>query len=704
MTVTSVSVEEEGVVRLILEFLDSRKLHKAMRSLEKDSGVVNCSYPDDVLFLRELVLDGEWGAVLVFAQPFEGVGEFDSRLFRYYVLKQKFMEVLYFKSGVGGGTTGYSIEDLIKCLNQLEQDCPDKNEYSKLCWLLTVSNLSEQPEYRDWNPETARMQCFEDILNLLKKILPINSKKRCSTTCPLTPAKDRLVSLLVNGLCFENCVEYCQHRAINGDLGEDFAFPWRERLLTGLSQQASGNFLSWLRNLEQDAFTTAFEPMAVEVELKKVPKSNDFIAKKSVKRDDVEVISRSLSLSGRPATADGTTPSVSVANKRNAASDSRPQSAGGRASNTVHFRHDELKKARRPLDGSQIQLDTAQTGSEVAGGEERHIGNHLEPTEREEYSCQSNAGDDYQYKQEQRQGEARHIGNHLEPTEREDYSHQPTVGDEYQYEQEQRQSLLQRLEEHERSKEELRRQLMNFSPALPEMHGTSVSQEGSNRRTVQSDVQVAEHDLNTGTDGHPLSPPSRDQTTPVMEKGRDTMYHECLPTKTQNNTIYHEHLPTETQNDLMYHKHLPTKTQNQQGQVSPEHHPDANPYQGGVSQFVVEDDMTSTPLPKSKTRIQKQNGDTGMESQSGTTGQGNVTHRTPPKSSGLWIALDDGPGMMNTRWDVERLWRALPVNIPIIYNGGPCILFPCQLFKMEFHVIYFHAIFSVFQHSVFLFL
>ncbi|KAJ7372275.1 WD repeat-containing protein 47 [Desmophyllum pertusum] len=154
---TSVVVEDNQVVRLILEFLDSRKLHNTMRSLEKEAGIANCGFSDDILFLRELVLDGEWEAILIFAQPFEGIAD------------KSFMEVLYFKSGFGGNSTSYSIEDLIKCLNQLEEDCPNKAEYSKLCWLLTVPNLPEQPEYRDWNPATARIDCFEQILDLLRK-------------------------------------------------------------------------------------------------------------------------------------------------------------------------------------------------------------------------------------------------------------------------------------------------------------------------------------------------------------------------------------------------------------------------------------------------------------------------------------------------------------------------------------------------------
>lgn len=88
-----------------------------MRSLEKEFGIVNCGFLDDILFLRDFVFDGEWEVILIFVQLFEGINEFDLRQCCYFVLKQKFMEVLYFKLGFGGNLISYLIEDLIKCLN-----------------------------------------------------------------------------------------------------------------------------------------------------------------------------------------------------------------------------------------------------------------------------------------------------------------------------------------------------------------------------------------------------------------------------------------------------------------------------------------------------------------------------------------------------------------------------------------------------------
>ncbi|TRY81824.1 hypothetical protein DNTS_000529 [Danionella cerebrum] len=61
-----INVKEVEIIKVMLDFLNSRKLHISMLALEKESGVINGLYSDDMLFLR----------------------------FRYIVLKQKFLEAL----------------------------------------------------------------------------------------------------------------------------------------------------------------------------------------------------------------------------------------------------------------------------------------------------------------------------------------------------------------------------------------------------------------------------------------------------------------------------------------------------------------------------------------------------------------------------------------------------------------------------------
>ncbi len=48
----TINVKEVEMIKVILDFLNSRKLHISMLALEKESGVINGLYSDDMLFLR----------------------------------------------------------------------------------------------------------------------------------------------------------------------------------------------------------------------------------------------------------------------------------------------------------------------------------------------------------------------------------------------------------------------------------------------------------------------------------------------------------------------------------------------------------------------------------------------------------------------------------------------------------------------------
>ena len=62
---------------------------------------------------------------------------------------------------------------VVQCLNRLETLCPSKDDYSSLCFLLSRPKLSDHPDFQDWNPSTGRVQCFNQILPLVNKYLPV---------------------------------------------------------------------------------------------------------------------------------------------------------------------------------------------------------------------------------------------------------------------------------------------------------------------------------------------------------------------------------------------------------------------------------------------------------------------------------------------------------------------------------------------------
>ncbi len=48
-------------------------------TLERETGVINGSFSDDLLFLRQLILDGQWDDVLEFIQPLAALPAFQVR-------------------------------------------------------------------------------------------------------------------------------------------------------------------------------------------------------------------------------------------------------------------------------------------------------------------------------------------------------------------------------------------------------------------------------------------------------------------------------------------------------------------------------------------------------------------------------------------------------------------------------------------------
>lgn len=54
----TINVKEVEIIKVILDFLNSKKLHISMLALEKESGVINGLYSDDMLFLRSVTQCG----------------------------------------------------------------------------------------------------------------------------------------------------------------------------------------------------------------------------------------------------------------------------------------------------------------------------------------------------------------------------------------------------------------------------------------------------------------------------------------------------------------------------------------------------------------------------------------------------------------------------------------------------------------------
>ncbi|XP_055916301.1 WD repeat-containing protein 47 [Eupeodes corollae] len=271
MQSAKLALREEDVVRLTLEFLDNRELHISQLSLERETGVINGQFSDDVLFLRQLILDGQWDDVVEFIQPLEALSQFNIKKFCYTILRHKYIELLCIKSEAGGSHTAAgqgvnsmegAVEEVVQLLEQLEKLAPTKEEYSNLCLLLTFPRLADHLQFRDWNPSKARVQCFREIFPLVEKFLPHDSKLNVAPWAK----NDRLIQLIIKGVLYESCVSYCQAKATGSTeaFNQDLIF---SKLLDGSVgfSDSDLSLLSWLQSIPSEIFSVPFEQKTLNV-------------------------------------------------------------------------------------------------------------------------------------------------------------------------------------------------------------------------------------------------------------------------------------------------------------------------------------------------------------------------------------------------------------------------------------------------------
>lgn len=266
------TLREEDVVRLTLEFLHNRELHITQLSLERETGVINGNYSDDVLFLRQLILDGQWDDVLEFIQPLEAIQTFNMRKFSYTILKHKYIELLCIKSeaNIQGSNVDNAVEEVVKVLSDIEKYAPTKEEYSNLCLLLTLPRLADHLQYKDWNPSNARVQCFREVYPLVSEFLP-GDRKTTDINANTSAKNDRLIQLIIKGILYESCVNYCQSKATGSTESQTQEMNF-SRLLDGSVgfSDSDLSLLSWLQSVPPETFSVPFEQRTLNVDVERL--------------------------------------------------------------------------------------------------------------------------------------------------------------------------------------------------------------------------------------------------------------------------------------------------------------------------------------------------------------------------------------------------------------------------------------------------
>ncbi|XP_055338369.1 WD repeat-containing protein 47-like [Paramacrobiotus metropolitanus] len=186
---SQVNISDREIIILILEFLESKNLNISQISLERETGIVNGAFSNEILFLRDLIIEGSWDDAVDYVEPLQQAAVFDYIYFKKIVYRYKYLELLCIKNEVGN--TKFSEEAAVNCLRELETVC-EKAELNEYRLLLSYGTIQDHPDFRDWNPSSARVKCFREIRPLVETVLQIGTPSQGETN--VSPP-DRLVHL-----------------------------------------------------------------------------------------------------------------------------------------------------------------------------------------------------------------------------------------------------------------------------------------------------------------------------------------------------------------------------------------------------------------------------------------------------------------------------------------------------------------------------
>ncbi|XP_067941115.1 WD repeat-containing protein 47-like [Watersipora subatra] len=261
----TVELGDKDIIKMIEEYLANRQFDIALMCLERESGIINGVFSEDGLFLRQLILDGHWDDVLEFLLPLHGVEGFDKKRCLYLIYKHKFLELLCIKLDPGPlQNHDFTLDEVVSCLTELEHLCSDRKEYDNLCFLLTLPSISSDQAYKNWNPSSARINCFNELYPLVSRFIGLEKAAPSNSSAK----HDRLVNLLAKGLLYEMCVELCTARACG--TGDSVTV---NHLLNGTPcSDADLSLVTWLQKVPSGTLAIPFEKKSLKLKTERLEK------------------------------------------------------------------------------------------------------------------------------------------------------------------------------------------------------------------------------------------------------------------------------------------------------------------------------------------------------------------------------------------------------------------------------------------------
>eukprot|EP00946_MAST-07B_sp_MAST-7B-sp1_P001202 g1202.t1 len=211
-----IHVRQDEIVLCIIDFLKQAGLARSMRTLEQETGLVVDEYGNDLMFLRGLILDGAWRDAENFVMPLarsQPPEQFDAARVLFEIRRQRFLEL------VDGHDHDAATTALADGLKQLEAKC-SREEFNKLCYCLTLENLTDHPDYADWTPFRGRLACFESVRHEFDRVLSQQWTMQRDRARKLNP--NHLVALLHQAALYQASVYLAEG---NGNGGRDLPNP-----------------------------------------------------------------------------------------------------------------------------------------------------------------------------------------------------------------------------------------------------------------------------------------------------------------------------------------------------------------------------------------------------------------------------------------------------------------------------------------------
>ena len=163
-------LKKSEIILFIMDFLRSEKLFRSLITLEQETNLSLFSYNQEILFFRKLILEGNFQEAEQLLQPLQKNINFNYKAALYEIKKEKFLEAV--ETVPDPNNNNSEVENLVKELKEIHKLC-DKNEFQKLLKCLSnTPSITDQEEYKNWNPISGRLNCFERVRKFLEVIYP----------------------------------------------------------------------------------------------------------------------------------------------------------------------------------------------------------------------------------------------------------------------------------------------------------------------------------------------------------------------------------------------------------------------------------------------------------------------------------------------------------------------------------------------------